>query len=91
MNRTWNLIRIAATALSVAGAARSPSGFPWQNESLRYSINWQSGLSLGEATLGAHKSDKGWEFEATVNAGVPGSLSPTGFIRPPGRISARMS
>ena len=59
-------------ALVFAGAAKAQSGFPWQNESLRYSINWQSGLSLGDAGLSAHKSEKGWEFEATVSAGVPG-------------------
>jgi hypothetical protein len=72
MNRTWNFIRIAAAALSVAGAACAQNGFPWTSETLRYTINWQSGLSLGEASLSAHKSEKNWEFEATVNAGVPG-------------------
>ena len=48
------------------------SGFPWQGESLHYSINWQSGLSLGEADLTAHKTDQGWQFQADLNAGVPG-------------------
>jgi len=72
MNPTWRFIRIAAAAIGLAGAALAQNGFPWQNESLRYSMNWQSGLSLGDATLTAHKSEKGWEFEATVNAGIPG-------------------
>lgn len=70
MNHTWTFIRIAA--FSVAAAASAQTGFPWQSETLRYNIAWQSGLSLGEASLGAHKSDQGWEFEAAVNAGVPG-------------------
>ena len=61
----------AAGQTSVAAAAQ-PSGFPWQNEALRYSMNWQSGLSVGDGTLTAHKAGNGWEFEATVNAGVPG-------------------
>lgn len=53
-------------------AALAQTGFPWQGESLHYTINWQSGLSLGEANLVANKSDQGWTFEASVNAGVPG-------------------
>jgi len=60
------------SVLLAAGCCAAQQGFPWQSESLRYSINWQSGLSLGEASLSAHKSEKGWDFEATVNAGVPG-------------------
>ena len=66
------VLRLAAALVLFASAASAQTGFPWQSETLRYSINWQSGLSLGEAGLSAHKSDKGWEFEATVNAGVPG-------------------
>ncbi len=72
MNSSWNFPRIAVVVLAAAGAATAQTGFPWQNEALRYGIAWQSGLSLGEASLSAHKSSQGWEFEATVNAGVPG-------------------
>lgn len=48
------------------------NGFPWQNESLHYNIQWQSGLGLGDASLTAHRSEKGWGFEAAVTAGFPG-------------------
>ena len=72
MNRIRNFIRLAAVVFGVAAACSAQTGFPWQSENLRYSITWQSGLSLGDASLSAHKSDKGWEFEAAVNAGVPG-------------------
>jgi hypothetical protein len=46
-------------------------------ETLHYSINWQSGLNLGEATLGAAKNagsgpEAGWEFNLTLDAAVPG-------------------
>jgi hypothetical protein len=41
-------------------------------ESLRYSINWASGLSLGEATLRADKGKEGWDFEVTMDASIPG-------------------
>jgi hypothetical protein len=47
-------------------------GFPFTDETLHYTINWQSGLSLGDANMTAHRSGGGWAFDVTVNAGVPG-------------------
>ncbi len=42
-------------------------------ESLRYTINWPSGLSLGEATLDtAHAKDGNWEFVLDIDASIPG-------------------
>ena len=47
-------------------------------ETLHYSVNWPSGLSLGEATLrsdqivSAKWSAPGWTFELNLDAGVPG-------------------
>ena len=50
-------------------------------ESLHYSINWPSGLSLGEATLdstgfsaatGAKSNLKSWDFKLDIDASVPG-------------------
>ena len=44
-------------------------------ESLHYTINWPSGLSLGEATLtasGPGKENKSWAFDLTIDASVPG-------------------
>jgi hypothetical protein len=41
-------------------------------ETLRYSVNWASGLSLGEATLRADKGKEGWDFEVTMDASIPG-------------------
>jgi hypothetical protein len=53
---------------------------PASAESLRYTINWQSGLSLGEATLrservreqGAEKGREQWDFDLSIDASVPG-------------------
>jgi hypothetical protein len=49
---------------------------PVSAESLRYSINWQSGLSLGEANLGAERShandSQSWQFSLDLDASVPG-------------------
>src|SRR5579872_5158375 len=66
------LPHLVALLTVFCAAAAAQNGFPWTGETLHYSINWQSGLSLGEASLSAQKSDKGWQFEASVNAGVPG-------------------
>jgi hypothetical protein len=47
-------------------------------ESLHYTINWPSGLNLGEATLRSDRSHDDansagpWEFELDVDASVPG-------------------
>ena len=46
-------------------------------ETLHYTINWQSGLNLGEASVSATKHtasgvDSGWDFQLTLDAAVPG-------------------
>ena len=58
--------------IAICGIASAQTGFPWQGETLRYSMNWQSGLSVGEGSLSAHKTDTGWAFDADINAGIPG-------------------
>jgi hypothetical protein len=54
---------------------------PAAAETLVYSVNWPSGLSLGEATIRSTRSaesgtqaaaDAGWEFEVSLDAAVPG-------------------
>ena len=47
------------------------------NETLRYSVNWPSGVSLGEATLTASsardaKGPERMHFQFDLDAGVPG-------------------
>jgi len=60
-------------ALLLTAAAHAQSGFPFTNEALKYSVNWPSGLSLGEATFSAqHIGSAGWEFDLTLNAAIPG-------------------
>jgi hypothetical protein len=58
--------------LMVAAGCSAQSGFPFTNESLKYSIEYTSGLNLGDAVFNATHSQGGWEFEAMVNAAVPG-------------------
>jgi Protein of unknown function (DUF3108) len=73
--------KFAGLALSFAVLANSgtPVGAPtFENEQLRYSINWPSGLSLGEAQLGSSRQKDAAEaaprlhLEFALDAGVPG-------------------
>jgi hypothetical protein len=65
-------------ALALVAAPVGELSLP--NETLRYSINWPSGLSLGEATLTASSSQKvvdghelpSMHFQFDLDAGVPG-------------------
>jgi hypothetical protein len=63
---------IAAAVLVLVPAAWGQSGFPYKDESLHYSVNWQSGLSLGDANLTARKVAAGWEFNVSGSVGIPG-------------------
>jgi hypothetical protein len=72
MNYFRLFFTITSFTLAACGTAWSQTGFPWQGETLKYNMSWQSGLSVGEASLSAEKSGDGWSFEAKVNAGVPG-------------------
>lgn len=59
----------------LAGAGQQPPATagttPFGNETLNYSINWPSGLSLGEGRMLAKKAGDRWEFELTLDASLP--------------------
>ena len=64
------LLAIACAAPMLA--ADPLTGFPFQNETLRYSVKWPGGGSLGDATLTAHKADAGgWDFDMAVDVDIP--------------------
>lgn len=65
-------LMLTASLLAAAAAQQTPTGFPFQNESIHYNINWQSGLNLGEASFVAHRTATGWEFQASGDAPFPG-------------------
>src|SRR5258708_29804721 len=77
----YPLRRFTGLALSFTAFANpgTPVGPPtFENEQLRYSINWPSGLSLGEAQLGSSRQKDAVEttarthFEFSLDAGIPG-------------------
>jgi len=67
-----------ASLISLAVAAPPVGPTSFDNEQLRYNINWPSGLSLGEAALSASSSKpepdapQRLHFQFDVDAGVPG-------------------
>jgi hypothetical protein len=62
----------------LAGPVTEPTGFPFTNETLNYTVNWPSGLALGEAHMIAtqiQSSPNGpaqWAFKLTLDAAMPG-------------------
>ena len=49
-------------------------GVPSDGEALHYTLNWPSGLSLGEGSLKASRSGDKWSFELQFEAALPGFL-----------------
>lgn len=77
MTRKIALAVFGIGALCAQPAAKAPpppklAGFPFQNESLHYSVKWPSGLALGDVVFSARRGEAGWSFEVSVDAGVPG-------------------
>jgi hypothetical protein len=64
-------LALAAGCLSNLSAA-GLTGFPFADEDLAYSVNWPSGLALGESHFHSHQIDGRWNFEMTLSAGIPG-------------------
>jgi hypothetical protein len=66
------------TLVAIAAMAATASAPTFDSELLRYSINWPSGLSLGEAQLRSTrvkptpKSAERYDFEFSIDAGIPG-------------------
>jgi hypothetical protein len=58
---------------SASPPAQPLTGFPYQDETLRFRVTWPSGVSLGEGRMQAHRIEGGrWQFELTLDASVPG-------------------
>lgn len=61
-----------AKAQPQSGAQAPLTGFPFTDEDLTYTVNWPSGINLGEAHLHAKRAGMKWDFSFTIDAGVPG-------------------
>jgi hypothetical protein len=66
----YSTSKVIALSLFLAlGAVAADSPLP--NESLRYSVNWPTGVSLGEAQLSASSSPEHMHFQFNLDAGAP--------------------
>jgi hypothetical protein len=72
MNSDRRVLLILFSTAALAMAADTPSGFPFQDESLHYEVNWPSGLSLGDANLAAHRTGEKWDLTMSLDAAIPG-------------------
>jgi hypothetical protein len=72
MNSIQHVLFTFSSLLCLVSTAPAQTGFPFQNEALHYTINYASGLSLGDANLSAHKNAKGWDFTVSLDAAVAG-------------------
>jgi hypothetical protein len=70
--RRTALSAISMICFAAAGRAATANGFPFTGENLTYSVNWPSGLSLGEGHLRASQEGGNWSFDLTLDASVPG-------------------
>jgi hypothetical protein len=70
LGRLVLLVLFSTAGLAVA--ADQPSGFPFQDETLHYEVNWPSGLSLGDANLTAHRAGENWELAMSLDVAIPG-------------------
>lgn len=82
MTSAWPRPLLLISALSAfilqapALRAASLTGFPFANEDLNYSVNWPSGLSLGEGHMRARQTGSAaapkWDFNLSLEAAIPG-------------------
>jgi Protein of unknown function (DUF3108) len=71
--RIFALITSGGLFFQGGSSAQAPlTGFPFTDEDLNYSVNWPSGVSLGDAHLHAKHAGANWNFALTVDAGIPG-------------------
>ncbi len=76
MKRTGPVCCFVLVLFSAGGQAQSL--LPFEAETLRYAVNWPSGLSLGEAEMQARRTKTAggaaerWEFTMKLDAAVPG-------------------
>lgn len=66
------LLPIAA-CLALAQPPKAPPE-PFVDESLRYTVNWPSGLGLGEAQFLAKRAGDRWRFALSLDAAIPGFM-----------------
>jgi hypothetical protein len=66
------ILALCFLALPAVAQAQPVAKSPFDGETLAYSVNWPSGLSLGEARTVASREGGQWHFALSLDAAVPG-------------------
>jgi len=71
------LVLAIAASLPIPAASQDPGAVPAlpgpaAEETLVYTVNWPSGLSLGESRMLARRAGDRWDLEFVLEAAVPG-------------------
>jgi Protein of unknown function (DUF3108) len=70
-NGVLSVSLLLISSVSLVRAADQLTGFPFQNETLRYHVNWPGGHVLGDVTLTATQSSGNWNFGMSMDVAVP--------------------
>lgn len=73
------VVAAGASAQAPVAAVAKPVVLPFADESLRYAINWPSGLGLGEAQMQSSHAAARWSFALSLDASVPGFAATDSF------------
>ncbi len=65
------LLTLGLVATSTAATPQALSGFPFADETLRYTISLPGGINLGEGSMRSQKVQSAWSFELSLEAGIP--------------------
>jgi Protein of unknown function (DUF3108) len=72
MTSFCRILPLLLACAPLISAADQLTGFPFQNETLRYRVIWPGGGSLGDVSVSARKTgDGGWNFEMSTSVGIP--------------------
>lgn len=71
MMKTIAILALSAIA-ATAAAQPTLTGFPFTNETLRYTVSAPGGVRLGQVQLTAQKGESGWGYTMSVDGGLAG-------------------
>ncbi len=71
MTSFFRVLLLASVSASLLPGADPLTGFPFADETLRYSVKLPLGMTFGSATLTSAKQENGWSFNMTLDLPLP--------------------
>jgi hypothetical protein len=65
------VLLLLSVSVSLLPGADPLTGFPFANETLRYTVRLPGGMSMGSATLSSQREDAGWTFNMSLDVPLP--------------------